>query len=382
MKKRTDGMYERKIWIPQPDGSKKRQSFYDFDKRLLDIRINEIQNQINKNTYILSSDSTFEQNIKKWQGVHTKSLEETTKESYNIYVKHAIKLLGNKKLQEIKPSDIKKAYSDFLKDDNGKQLHSENSLKHLHVIINASLEFALEDKLIYRNPCDTIHVSKTEEFKPYVYTEDEFKKLMDVIKGTETEVIVLLAGGVGLRAGEICGLKWDDLDYKKNTISISRARYRAVGKVGEKKPKSTNSTRVIAVDPYILDVIKSHVNSSEYVLCRSTNNPYRNDEIYRKFVGALTDFNLPKTRLHDLRHYNATMMAFYEVDIKTAAERLGDNVVTVLKIYQHTKDEMNRKAAEKLGNMFKDKSVVTSVVNEQKEKDFNTTHITENPLLN
>ena len=149
------------------------------------------------------------------------------------------------------------------------------------------------------------------------------------------------------------------------------------------------SIRVIPVDPYIIQTLDKHYNQSEYVLCRTTNKPYRNDEVYHKFIDALKDeegnFVMPATRLHDLRHYNATMMAYYGIDIKTAANMLGDDPVTILKIYQHVQDKMNRNAAEKMGGMFKrkeDKPVVNSVVNRQKERISNTTIEHGNPLLN
>ncbi len=405
MKKRKDNLCEKKIWVPLPSDYvidkpsknirynkeagryEKRKSLYNSDKRLLNIEANEIQNQINKGTYVPDSSCTFEQNINKWFESHCKTKAGTTKESYGIYRNHAVRLIGGeKRLQDIKPSDIKDAYNNFLleKDEKGKLKHSKNSLKHLHTVVNMSFEYACENGIITKNPCKS-KISKPpqiDKFESYVYSEDEFNTLLQAVKGTEEEVIVLLAGGVGLRAGEICGLKWNDLDFLNNSITISRARYRVKGEVGEKAPKSKNSKRIIAVDPYILEVINNHPNGSEYVLCRSTKNPYRNDEIYHKFADVLTKKNLPKTRLHDLRHYNATMMAFYEVDIKTAAERLGDNVETVLKVYQHVKDQMNRKAAEKLGNMFKDKPVVKSVVIEEKQESLFTTEISQNPLVN
>lgn len=388
MKKREDKLYERKVWIPLSDGTKKRKSFYNKDKRLLDIEVNEIENQIIKGTYVLDSDSTFEQNIKKWFNVHASQKEETTQESYSIYMNHAIRLIGNKKLQDIKPMDIQQMYNAFVNetDKNGNLKHSANSLRHLHAVVNMSCKFAVENNILYRNPCETQGKKiKVPEFKPYVYTEDEFNKLMGYIEGTEAEVIVLLAGGIGLRAGEICGLKWSDVDRENYTISIKRSRYRVTGKTGDKKPKSKNSDRVIPVDPYVIEILDKHPNQSDYVLCRSTNNPYRNDEVYHKFVEVVQKHNMPTTRLHDLRHYNATMMAYYGIDVKTAAGMLGDDPVTVLQIYQHVQDKMGRNAAEKMGGMFKnkkDKPVVRNVVNEEKEKDLSTTYIVSNPSLN
>lgn len=446
MKKRADKMYEKKIWIPLPEGTfienpdspnirydkqknifEKRTSFYNKDKRLLGLEINEIQNQINKGTYVLDNDSTFEQVSEKWFKAHVKGKPETTQESYSIYQNHANKLIGKKKIQEFKPMDIEEAYNVFLNevDKTGKKKHNKNSAKHLHAIVNMVFKFAVANKILYCNPCDSIKKEnyKPDKFQSYVYSEKEFKKLLDMIKDTDVEIIVVLAGGVGLRAGEICGLKWDDIDFDKKMININRVRYRIKGEVGEKIPKTEKSLRSISVDDYILETLKRHKNDCCYVLCRSTKKPYRNDEIYHMFIDALDYYGMPKTRLHDLRHYNATMMAYYGVDVKTAAARLGhSNVSTTLEIYQHVLNEMDRSAAEKLGKMFKaektqnkgnknktleiyehmnnlsqsdleklvkiameklsNSPVVKTVVNNEKEKDFSTTVIAENPSLN
>lgn len=407
MKKRQDGMYERKVWIPLPEGTvidkesssirynkaknvyEKRQSVYNKDSRILKTEVNEIENQIIKGTYVIDNNSVFEQVARKWFKVHAAAKQETTKESYEIYMKHAIKLLGNKKIQEIKSTDIKEAYNNFLfkLDDNGNkiELHSKNSLKHLHAVVNMIFKLAIEDTILWKNPCDALNKKEMRPaaFEPYVYTEEEFNALLDKIKDTEEKVIVLLAGGVGMRAGEICALKKSKINCENNQIIINEARYRTKGKTGEKHTKSKN--RTIYIDPYIIKAIAANKNDSEYVVCRSTGNPYRNDELYHMFTDILKKNNLPMTRLHDLRHYNATQMALHGIDIKTAAYRLGDTPETILKIYQHVQEKMDRSAAEKLGNMFnckKDKPVVTSVVNGQKEKISDTSFSTENPLLN
>jgi integrase len=409
---RKDGLIEKKVWVPLPEGTlidkqsssirynkekniyEKRQSFYNKDKRLLEIEVNEVENQIIKGTYVLDNNSTFEQVARKWYRAHALAKEETTRESYEIYMNHAIKLLGDKKIQEIKTSDVKEAYNNFLFkiDENGNkiELHSKNSLKHLHAVVNMVFKFAIEDKILWKNPCDALNKKemRPEVFEPYVYTEDEFNALLDKVKGTKAEIIALLAGGVGMRAGEICALKKDKINIEKNQITINEARYRTKGKTGEKKTKSKN--RTIYVDPHIIKTITQFQNDGVYVISRSTNKPYRNDELYHIFTDALEEHGLPMTRLHDLRHYNATQMALHGIDIKTAAYRLGDTPETILKIYQHVQESMDRSAAEKLGKMFKskedkskeDKSVVNSVVTDKKEKDLITTDIVSNPTLN
>jgi integrase len=176
---------------------------------------------------------------------------------------------------------------------------------------------------------------------------------MNNVRDTEDEPLIVLAGGVGLRAGEMAGLQWTDIDEEMNIIRIRRSRYRYEGQTGNKTPKRVKSIRDIPVDPYIIEILCNHPNDSEYVLCRSTGEPYRNDELYHWFMDILEKYNMPHTRLHDLRHYNATMLAYYGVDLKTVSEMLGDTPEMILKVYQHSLDKAKREAAKKMGSIFR-----------------------------
>lgn len=350
MKKRANKVYEKKVWVTMPDGTRKRKSVYNKDERIVKVKANEIENKVNKGTYVTDNGSTFEEIAEKWFNAKAKLKAVTTQESYLNYKNHAVRLIGKRKIQDIKPMDLDEAYAKFMSEKS----RTKNSLKHLHNVVNMVLKFAKKNTLIYSNPCDEIEKEdmRPAKFTSYVYNEVEFNNLLKFTRGTQTEVIVILAGGVGLRAGEICGLKWENIDFKENTIKITEARYRTTGNIGVKKPKSDNSIRTIPVDQNVIDVLNRHKNKSEYVLCRKTGNPFMNCDLYHMLVKAIEGNGLHHTRLHDLRHYNATMMAKYGVDIKTAAARLGDDVMTVLKIYQHVQNSMNKSAADKLSSMY------------------------------
>jgi integrase len=387
--RKNDKLYEKKVLIPTQNGEWRRKSFYNRDKRTLEIEVNEIKNQINKGIYTIENNSTFEQVAQKWYKIHAFSKEETTRESYEIYMNHAIKLFNSLEIQKIKTSDLKSKYNDFLFkiDENGNKiiLHSKNSLKHLHTVVNMIFKFAIDDNILWKNPCSFLNKKemRPDKFEPYVYTEDEFNDLLEKTQGTIIEIISILAGGVGMRAGEICALKKNKINVFKNQIIIDESNFRISGKIGYKKTKSRN--RTVYVDKHIIKKISEFHNDGEYVISRSTQKPYRNDELYHMFTKALIENKLPITRFHDLRHYNATQMALNGIDIKTAAYRLGDTPETVLKIYQHVQEQMDYLAAQKLGNMFKNKNskhVVESVVNTENKKNNNAIEKPPNTLVN
>ncbi len=413
MKPRKDGMYEKKIWIPLPkefipsgksktirfnketNRWEKRTSVYDSDKRILNKNINEIQHQINNGTYVITNKSTLEEVALKWFSVLPVTLEETTKEGYGINMHHAIRLRGHRGIQTFEELDVREMYNEFLEevDEKGNKKHgSKNSLKHLHFVVNAVFKFAIKQKIRTENPCAELGKEiKVDKFKPYEYKEKEFVDFLNKLTDPEEEVIVSL-GGNGLRAGEMAGFKITDIIREERYLNIERSRYRVKGKVGEKKPKSKNGTRKVYAHEYVFDAIDRHLATrdveSEYVLCRSTGLPYRNDEIYHKFVKILDKYGLNKTRLHDLRHYFSTQFARYNVDIKTASEMIGDDPVTVMGIYQHVHEDMKKAAAQKVNTPYKkikksgEQTVVKCVVIEEKQESSFATESQLNPLVN
>jgi integrase len=395
--RRKDGLVEKKVKVPDGKGGFKRKSIYNRDPVALDIEVTEIKDQVNKGIFLPKSDLTFEQVARKWFGAIPEGRSPTTKKGYGIYMEKAINLRGNKEIQSFLPVDIQEMYNEFMlepgKKGKTKIKRTTNTLKHLHFVVNSIFKFAIKNKVLRDNPCDDIgRTIKPDEFVSYIYDKSEYIALLKIINDTEVKVIAALAGGAGLRAGEICGLQLADIDDTENTISIKRSRYRVKGTVGNKKPKSKRSTRIIPVDPYVISIIATHVKTrkakSDYVLCRLTGNAYISEEISSKFQDALEKYNLPHTRLHDLRHFYATELARLGVDIKTASELLGDDPQTVLKIYQHVRPDMKKSAAVKFGSIFdsircdSQPNVVKSVVNKRKEQDSFTTSISSNPTLN
>ena len=389
--RRKDGLVEKKVKVPDGKGGFKRKSVYNRDPVELDIEVTEIKDQVNKNLFIPENKLTLEQVGNRWYNALPTTREDTTKEGYKVYLDHAIRLRGKKEIQTFLPVDIQEMYNEFMNEKTKKgEDRSINTLKHLHFVVNTIFKFAIKNKLLRENPCaDMGKDIKPDEFEPYVYNESEYIELLRKVMGTEEEVISVLGGGVGLRAGEICGLQLIDINRDENQIKVNRSRFRVKGKVGNKKPKSKNSLRVVDVDEYIISVIDKYIAQrkveSEYVLCRSTGKPYTNAEISGKFHDVLLKYNLPKTRLHDLRHFCATQYARLGVDIKTAAEQLGDDPQTILKVYQHVLGDMKKKAAAKIGtifNEFKEPSVVKSVVNEKSDAEIITTEQPPNTILN
>lgn len=138
----------------------------------------------------------------------------------------------------------------------------------------------------------------------------ELKRIFEAVKGTNIELPVLLAVFCSLRRGEICGIRFSDVDFEKKIIRIERSKMVFEGKVHIKTPKTAKSKRIIFVTDYILDLIRSieHTDEDEYVF------KFIPDVITKRFAHILKKNGLPQCRFHDLRHSFASVLAAHGMD--------------------------------------------------------------------
>lgn len=153
----------------------------------------------------------------------------------------------------------------------------------------------------------------------------------------------------GLRRGELCGLKWDDVDLDGGTLRIVRTRVIVDNRPVESLPKTAAGRRPIPVDPKLTALLRRHraVQAQErlaageayddggWLLADELGRPYYPDSISGMFDKRVRALGLRKIRLHDLRHTAATLMLSDGVPVKTVADLLGHDPRVTLATYAH-----------------------------------------------
>ena len=162
--------------------------------------------------------------------------------------------------------------------------------------------------------------------------------------------LFLLEFATGMRRGEICGLKWDDLNFETGELKIQRQVVATNDGVLVKKPKTKDSVRTIMLDASLLKVLWEHKEKSDsqwiFPSPVAEDSPLNPHTVYRKTQQILERAGCKKVRFHDLRHTFATMSLENGMDIKTLSNMIGHaSVATTLDIYSHITDEMLKNAA-------------------------------------
>lgn len=178
-------------------------------------------------------------------------------------------------------------------------------------------------------------------------TEAELSAIFDAAKGTKYELPIMLAVWLGLRASEIRGLKWEDIDGEY--ISVKRAIVQGEAGPVEKGTKTFSGTRALHLPPYLAALIQAQDHSEEHIVNLSGH------AMYNGFERICEKAGVPHFRFHDLRHMNASVMLAVGVPNKYAQERMGHATDNMLKtVYQHTIQEEQKKYSEEIDQRFEE----------------------------
>jgi integrase len=197
-------------------------------------------------------------------------------------------------------------------------------------------------------------------------TVDEVRTLLRAAEDSNPELasLIFVAATTGCRRGELCGLRWSDIDLDMCTITVRRSISDAGGKVSVKGTK-THQARRLTLDPATLEVLQRHLSLVEvraiaaettlsenaYVWSQVLDGsaPYRPDRVTGTFRNLTERIDMAHVTFHTLRHFSATALAGTGVSVRTIAGRLGhSNPNLTLRTYAHFLEAADREAAAAL----------------------------------
>jgi integrase len=180
--------------------------------------------------------------------------------------------------------------------------------------------------------------------------------------------LLMLAALTGMRRGELCALRWTDVDFERGELDVSRSLVVVRGGVAEKGTK-THRFRIVALDVVGIALLQRHrasvndwaqqakaaVPEDAYVFSHAVDGskPFRPDNVTGFFTRVRDSLGFHDVRLHDLRHFTATQLIGAGVDVRTVAGRLGHSDPSVtLRVYSHALEERDRAAADIMGQVL------------------------------
>lgn len=257
---------------------------------------------------------------------------------------------------------------------------SGNSARHYHRLLSSVFNTAVRWQLLQDNPCARVDPPKVETPEVQYLDESGIAKLLAALPDAPTQysVLVQLALFTGCRRGELCGLRWSDIDLPAGLLAVNRTLEPVEGKgLLFSTPKTKKSCRVIKLDENAVQLLRDYqqwqlreklrIGSKWVRKVRIFGKAVDNDLLFTKWDGQpidpnsvtswfprfLREHDLPPVRFHSLRHSNAALLIAAHVPVTTVAGRLGHaQVSTTTNIYAGFIRSSDARAADALGEAF------------------------------
>lgn len=364
--KRKDGRWEGRIIIDRDTTGKAiyksiyGKSYSEVKQKLVNkIKKQELTNDLNTESY---REYLFKDVLILWLKNNRIKFKGATENKYQYLIDtHIIPALGDIKLSKISAITVNNFLENKLLngriDKNGGL--SNSYVKTMMQIITSTLNFATEENMC-KPLSSRIIKPKTEIRSIKILTPYEQKKLEQelIIDMDCTKLGILISLYAGLRIGEICALKWENIDLNNQVICIRSTIARVLDDSKKSiliidKPKTKSSTRDIPIAslllPYLYEMNKKR--SSDFVV--SDRSDFISPRTYEyRYHKILKKSGLPPINYHALRHSFATRCIEVGVDVKSLSEMLGhSNVSITLNTYVHSSMDLKRSQIEKLSTL-------------------------------
>ncbi len=296
----------------------------------------------------------------------------TTLRSYRHYIDdYLAPTLGRLRLRELRPGHVE----DLLRELPAKGL-GPASVRRVHATLRSAMSTAKRRRLIAYNPAVDIDLPSAPRPRVRPWEPEDLGRFLDLAASDPMGALFELIAATGLRRGEACGLRWDDIDLDRGRLVVRQQLVSLTGTeascpycAGHHRgavfglPKTASGEeRMVDLDGGVIGVLMAHKLHQDaerarwgaafvehgLVFAREDGTPIPPERVTRRFIRLVATSGLRPIRLHDLRHGQASLMLAAGVPMAVVSKRLGHSTITLTSdTYSHLLEGVGRDAAER-----------------------------------
>jgi len=307
--------------------------------------------------------------LRRWLEAVCPNLAPATYRRYEGFIRaQIVPIIGALPLAKLRPLHVQQLYACLQESGraDGRGGLAPRTLLHVHRVLSEALAQAVRWQIVARNVCQAVEAPQARRTEIRALSPEETRRLLEVaeVKNTSYGDTVILAVHTGLRLGELLGLRWEDVDLERGTVTVRRTLQRLPGEgIGYREPKTARSQRTMPLGSTALETLRRlrrrqleerlalgpAYQDRGAVLSTTLGTPLDGGNLRRAFYRLVRQAGLTALRFHDLRHTHASLLLARGVHPKVVSERLGHaSIAITLDTYSHVLPNLQEEAAHDL----------------------------------
>jgi len=365
--KRQDGRWAASLNLGYKNGKRHRKHFYGWTRKEVQDKLTEALRAHQQGLIIPDERQTVGQFLTCWLADTAKpSVRPLTYETYEAIVRRHIEPeVGRITLSKLTPQDVQRLLNNKL--ESGL---SPRRVRHIHSVLRNALGQAHRWGMVARNVATLVSPPSVKRSEIQPFSPEQARAFLQATKGDRLEALYSVALAVGLRRGEALGLRWQDVDLERGTLTVNKSLQRIGSKLTLVEPKTAGSRRTIVLPEVALTALKAHRarqneerlkmgplwQENKLVFTTTVGTPLEAGNVARRnFKKLLRSADLPDIRFHDLRHTAATLLLAQGIHPRVVMEILGHSQISLtMNTYSHVLPTLQHEAASKIDAILND----------------------------
>jgi integrase len=343
----SDGRWVGMLDLGWVDGKRRRRPVYGRSETEVRRKLAQLREQANRGVDLTAHPRTLAEWLDEWL-TDIKAHDGTrpsTLARYEIAIRcHLVPMLGKIRLDRLTPADVRRLLAER------RDQMSPASLVKLHAVLRNALEDAVRNDLVPRNVAKAVRGSSLERKERRVLTVKEARQLLVEILKDRLAALFLIALLMGLRRGEVLGLRWSDVHLEARVLYVRRAIQRVSGTLQLVDVKTHRSARALPIPHSVLTALERHRAQQaktrlaageawqdlDLVFCTAIGTPLEPRNINRRWTQLRERAGHSWVRMHDLRHAFATFLLAEGTETRTAMDLMGHSTIRLMDTYAHS----------------------------------------------
>ncbi|MET7716257.1 site-specific integrase [Streptomyces sp. NPDC005407] len=361
--KRKDGRYQAAVYVLQPDGTRARKFAYGKTWAECDAKRRDLLDKVASGTPVPTRSAKLSEWLSYWLDDVVKPRRKlSTYDKYEAHVRlYLTPMLGTKRLESLSVPDVRRFLLQLEKQTTAA------TAKESHRVLRTALSAACREELITRNVAKLVEPPRAAARELSPWSLDETLDFLAAARRDPVYAAFVLAIAMGLRRGEIVGLRWQDIDLENRVLLVRQQVQRRRGVLYNDETKGRRA-RAVPLPAMCIAPLRWHRmrqrtvyegagidwTGTGYVFTTRTGRPIEPRNLHRSFVRVSEAAGLRVVRLHDARHGCATLLTAAGVAPRVVMEILGHSQISLtMDVYTHVVQDTQREAISHMDRLLK-----------------------------